>query len=100
VRETAVFSGIPITERLTERICGVWAVDIQTGQTAAFLRFEDAVQEIFAVQVVPGRRYPDLINDDEAMLDDSFVLTDEALEAVPEPFRTPSATTTGGPPRR
>ena len=64
MRETAVFSGIPITERLTERTCGVWVVDIQTGQTVAFLRFEDALQEIFAVQVVPGRRYPDLINDD------------------------------------
>jgi uncharacterized protein (TIGR03032 family) len=87
VRETAVFSGVPITERLTERTCGVWVVDIRTGQTVAFLRFEDAVQEIFAVQVVPGRRYPDLINDDPAVLDDSFVLTDEALEAVPARLR-------------
>jgi uncharacterized protein (TIGR03032 family) len=88
VRETAVFSGIPITESLTERACGVWVVDIRSGETVAFLRFEDAVQEIFAVQVVPGWRYPDLINDDPAMLDDSFVLTDEALAAVPAPLRT------------
>jgi uncharacterized protein (TIGR03032 family) len=91
VRETAVFSGIPITERLTERTCGVWVVDIRTGQTVAFLRFEDALQEIFAVQVVPGRRYPDLINDDPAVLDDSFVLTDEALEAVPARLRSTSS---------
>jgi uncharacterized protein (TIGR03032 family) len=88
VRETAVFSGIPITERLTERTCGVWVINLETGQTVAFLRFEDALQEIFAVQVVPGRRYPDLNNDDPAVLDDSFVLTDEALEAVPAPLRT------------
>jgi uncharacterized protein (TIGR03032 family) len=88
VRETAVFSGIPITERLTERTCGVWVVDIRAGQTAAFLRFEDALQEIFAVQIVSGRRYPELINDEETLLDDSFVLTDEALEAVPAPLRT------------
>ncbi|EDX78308.1 hypothetical protein MC7420_8046 [Coleofasciculus chthonoplastes PCC 7420] len=33
VRETAVFSGIPLTERLEERICGVWVVNIETGQT-------------------------------------------------------------------
>ena len=58
VRETAVFSGIPITERLTERTCGVWVVDIHTGETVAFLKFEDALQEIFAVQVLPGRRFP------------------------------------------
>ena len=57
------------------------------GQTVAFLRFEDALQEIFAVQVVPGRRYPDLINDDQTLLDDSFVLTDEALLDVPDSVR-------------
>ena len=55
VRESAVFSGIPITERLaSERTCGVWVVDLETGQPLAFLRFETAVQEIFAVQVLPG----------------------------------------------
>src|SRR5262249_59124990 len=52
VRESAIFSGIPLTERLTERTCGVWVVDLTTGRTVAFLKFEDAVQEIFAVQVL------------------------------------------------
>jgi len=88
VRETAVFSGIPITERLSERTCGVWVVDTRTGGTTAFLRFEDALQEIFAVQVLPGHRFPDLINDDQKLLDDTFVLTDEALRDVPAPLRT------------
>ena len=73
VRESAVFSGIPLTERLTERACGVWVVDLTTRQTIAFLRFEDAVQEIFAVQVLPHARFPDLINDDSKILADSFV---------------------------
>jgi uncharacterized protein (TIGR03032 family) len=87
VRETAVFSGIPITERVTERTCGVWVVDTTTGQTVAFLKFEDALQEIFAVQVLPGRGFPDLLNCDKERLHNSFVLPDEALEAVPGPFR-------------
>jgi uncharacterized protein (TIGR03032 family) len=89
VRETAVFSGIPITERLTERICGVWAIDLITGRTVAFLKFEDALQEIFAVQVLPGRRYPDLLNypDNEELVSNSFVLPDEALETVPDALR-------------
>jgi len=91
VRESAVFSGIPIAQRpLAERSCGVWAVDIQTGQTVAFLRFEDAVQEIFAVQVLPGARYPDLINDDRTLIADSFVLPDAALDAVPPGLRSAS----------
>ena len=49
VRETAVFSGLPLTDRLgeSERCCGVWVVDLRDGKTVAFLRFEGGVQEIF-----------------------------------------------------
>lgn len=82
VRETAVFSGLPITEQTEERYCGVWVVNIETGQIIAFLRFEDAVQEIFAVSILPGIRYPDLINDDETLLRSSFILPDEAIAEV------------------
>ena len=86
VRETAIFSGIAIAER-PERNCGVWVLDLATGQTVAFLRFEDALQEIFAVQVLPGRRFPDVINDNPVLLRDSFVLPDEAMRHVAEPLR-------------
>lgn len=83
VRETAVFSGIPLAERLTERTCGVWVLHIETGQTIAFLRFEDAVQEIFAVQVLPGLRFPEIIDSDETLLGTSYALPDAALAEVP-----------------
>jgi len=87
VRETAIFSGIPITGRDIERTCGVWVLDVFSGQTVAFLRFEEAVQEIFAVQVLPGGRWPDVINDDNQLIADSFVLPDHALNDVPESLR-------------
>jgi uncharacterized protein (TIGR03032 family) len=87
VRESAVFSGIPLTERLRERTCGVWVVDLTTGRTVAFLKFEDAVQEIFAVQVLAGVRFPDLINDDPRILSDSFVLPDAALSQLANSLR-------------
>jgi uncharacterized protein (TIGR03032 family) len=89
VRETAVFSGIQITERLqeAERTCGVWVVDIQRGQIVAFLKFEEAVQEVFALALLPGMRFPDLINDDAEIVGSSFVLPDEALRDVPEELR-------------
>ena len=87
VRETAVFSGIALTDRPAERNCGVWVVDIATGQTVACLRFEDAVQEIFAVQVLPGLRSPDLINEDADIMGNSFVLPDDSLADVAESFR-------------
>ena len=40
------------------------------------------------MQVLPGKRYPDLINDDAKLLENSFVLPDEALRDVPQQLRT------------
>jgi uncharacterized protein (TIGR03032 family) len=92
VRETAIFSGIQITERLqeTERTCGVWVVDIQRGQVVAFLKFEEAVQEIFAVALLAGMRFPDLVNDNTELVGSSFVLPDVALRDVPANLRATS----------
>jgi uncharacterized protein (TIGR03032 family) len=83
VRESAVFSGISITERLAEdeRTCGVCVIDLRSGQVVGLLRFETAVQEVFAVTVL-SRRYPDLINDDEKLLEDSFVVPTACLGEV------------------
>lgn len=90
VRESAVFSGIPLVERLEERTCGVWVINIETGQTVAFCRFEDAVQEIFAVEVLTQSRFPDLINHDVELIGRSYVLGDDALAQVPENLRSES----------
>jgi uncharacterized protein (TIGR03032 family) len=83
VRESAVFSGIPITESDAPRHCGVWIVDLNKREVAGFLRFEAGVQEIFAVQVLRGIRYPELILDDETVLSSSFKVPQEALREVP-----------------
>ncbi|MEN9260671.1 MAG: TIGR03032 family protein [Thermostichus sp. HHBFW_bins_43] len=104
VRESAVFSGIPLTQRLTERICGIWVVHIETGEILAFLRFEEGVEEIFSVQVLPGMRFPEVLGDprfndsqQEQLLGSTYVLPDEALKQVanePVPvFRVSSDTT-------
>jgi uncharacterized protein (TIGR03032 family) len=87
VRESAIFSGIAIAEQpLEERCCGVWDLEAASGRTVAFLKFEDAVQEIFSVQVLPGIRSPELINDHPALLADSLIVPEEALGAVPQPL--------------
>ncbi|CAN5554076.1 TIGR03032 family protein [soil metagenome] len=86
VRESAVFSGIPITDRLKEeeRMCGLWVVDVRTGETVAFLRFDSGVQEIFAVQVLPNQLFPEILTEDmnEELLENSFILPDVALKDV------------------
>ncbi|MEM7114421.1 MAG: TIGR03032 family protein [Chloroflexota bacterium] len=87
VRESAVFSGIPIVDRLSEeeRTCGVWIVNIQTGQTVGFIRFEAGVQEIFAVQILRNIRFPDMLEFGDPRLANSYVLPDEALGDVALP---------------
>lgn len=88
VRESAIFSGIAIAEKpLAERCCGVWVLNIHTGQTVAFVKFEDAVQEIFAVQLLPGVRHPDVINQNTGVIANSFVVPDQALDLVPGSLR-------------
>lgn len=82
VRESAVFSGIPLVERLKERACGIWVVNIQTGQTLAFLKFTSGVQEIFAVQVLRGTRFPEMLEWNDPLINQSYVLPDEALADI------------------
>lgn len=82
VRESAVFSGIPLVERLDERTCGVWVVNLETAETVAFLRFEEGVQEIFSVQVLPTQ-FPEMVEWDDKTLMTSYVIPDEALRDVP-----------------
>ena len=90
VRESAVFSGIPLVQRLKEaeeRTCGVWVLNIETGETLGFCEFQDGVQEIFAVEVLPEMRFPELINHDAKIIGSSYVLSDKALQSVPEELK-------------
>ena len=82
VRESAVFSGIPLVERVQERTCGVWCVNINTGETLGFLRFDSGVQEIFAVQILPAR-FPEMLEWTDERLKTSYVIPEEALKDVP-----------------
>lgn len=55
VRESATFSGLPIT-RLAKRVSGVWVVNIRTGQILSFVEFTAGLDEVFAVSVLPHVR--------------------------------------------
>ncbi len=82
VRESNIFGGIPLAERLQEKLCGVWALDLRSGKLAGFLRFEGIVQEIFDLQVLAGIRYPEIAEPDSDLIAGAFVLPAEALAAV------------------
>jgi uncharacterized protein (TIGR03032 family) len=79
VRES-VFAGLPITE-IPDRSCGMWVVDIRTGATVAFLRFQGDVQEVFDVQLFPAR-FPGVVEPESDLTKTSYVLPDAALADV------------------
>ena len=81
VRDSSSFSGIPITQRGLERTSGVWVVNIDSGETIAFLRFNDAIQEVFAVQILP-HAWPEMLEFSDPLTSSSYVLPDEMLREV------------------
>ena len=74
IRESSTFGDLPLTDRLRERVCGVWIIELRSGQIAGFLRFEDIVQEIFDVALLPGVRYPEIAEPGSTAASESFVL--------------------------
>jgi uncharacterized protein (TIGR03032 family) len=77
------FDGLPLTRDRTEPLqCGVWIVDIEAGEVVGNLAFTGAVQEIFEVALLPGLRYPELVEPGAPIGDTAFVLPDAALRDV------------------
>lgn len=92
VRESSSFSGIPITQRALERTSGVWVVNIDSGETVGFLRFNDAIQEVFAVQILP-HAWPEVLEFSDPLSESSYVLPNDALSEVrdaPRSMTSPS----------
>jgi uncharacterized protein (TIGR03032 family) len=88
VRESAVFGDIAVTEiPPSHRCCGVWFIDARSAQVAGFVNFTQEVQEIFAVQMLHGLRWPDVINEDPDRIALTYELSQDALRQVPVEIR-------------
>ena len=79
IRESSTFGGLPIAERIKELKCGVWVVDVRSGETAGFLEFEKGVEEIFAVELLPGVRFPTVIGFQKETIHGAFVVPRDSL---------------------
>ncbi|PTL60105.1 TIGR03032 family protein [Paraconexibacter algicola] len=74
IRESSTFGDLPLTQRLRERQCGVWMVDLDSGETTGLLRFADLVQEVFDVLWLPDRRFPEIAEVGSVSTSDTYVL--------------------------
>lgn len=91
IRETSVFGGVPIAEHREELKCGVGVVDLRSGRQVAALQFHSGVEEIFAVELLPGAVHPHLCG---VTLDE-----DEAQDVWIVPPAEPGPAAQPGPPR-
>jgi len=82
LRASNPFTDIPLTDENPDRASGVWAVNIDTGRTIAFLRFSASVEEIFAVQALSGLLAPTILEDDDALLESCWAIPDALLGEV------------------
>jgi uncharacterized protein (TIGR03032 family) len=74
IRETNTFGGLPIAELLDELKCGVAVVDLRRGLVVGLLEFQTAVEEIFAVQVLPGLRFPEVLGFQQEAIQNTFIV--------------------------
>jgi uncharacterized protein (TIGR03032 family) len=79
VRESNVFGGLPLTERVAERECGIYVVDLRTGKTAAILRFQGDVREIFDIQILRDAAFPEILELGSPLVATSFRVPDASL---------------------
>lgn len=79
VRETNIFGGIELNERVKEKQCGMVVVDIRTGKLVASMRFESGVTEIFDVQLLRAK-WPELMEPHAELLGSSFIVPNDSLK--------------------
>jgi uncharacterized protein (TIGR03032 family) len=74
VRESNTFGNLPITNKGIDLQCGIWVVDLRTGQIAQLMQFQAGVEEIFAIEVLPGVRFPEIVGFQEETIHGAFVV--------------------------
>jgi uncharacterized protein (TIGR03032 family) len=88
IRETAAFGDVPIAAQRARLKCGVAVVELATGRDVALLEFTAGIDEIFAVEVLPGTRCP-AISGPFVAKDDTQPIYTMPESWVPQPPQAP-----------
>jgi uncharacterized protein (TIGR03032 family) len=74
IRESNMFGDLPIAGRGFDLKCGIWVVDLRSGQIDQLMQFDAGVEEIFAVEVLAGLRFPEIIGFQQETIQGAFVV--------------------------
>lgn len=83
VRESATFSGLPIT-KLEKRVSGVWIVDLKNSKILGFIEFTTGIDEVFAILALPHSKL-ELFNFDSKHSIANYMISPEDIESVKMP---------------
>ncbi len=85
IREKREFGGLPLEEWLDDKRCGVFAIDVSSGQLVGFMEFTQGCSEIFDVQFLPGFKRPTVLGLSKPTVDGVFIVPPDAMsDAAPE----------------
>jgi uncharacterized protein (TIGR03032 family) len=74
IRPTSAMDGVPLAERREQLQCGIGIVDVRSGESVASLEFQTAVEEIFDVQILAGRRFPEVFGFQNDSINNTFIV--------------------------
>jgi uncharacterized protein (TIGR03032 family) len=74
IREKREFGGLPIEENLDELKCGVYVVNLETGEGVGFVELTQGCTELFEVLVLQGMRFPSLIGFQKDTINGIFIV--------------------------
>jgi uncharacterized protein (TIGR03032 family) len=78
--KSASFNDLPISKKSV--FCGVAVLHLPTAQVVGFLKYENSVEEIYDVRVLPGMRRPGLLSHQKMEARMAIITPDEDYWAV------------------
>jgi uncharacterized protein (TIGR03032 family) len=71
IRESGMFGDLPVKDKDPQ--CGIWVIDLRSGQVVEFMQFQAGVEEIFAVEILADLTFPEILGFQQETLQGVFV---------------------------
>jgi len=74
IREQREFGDVPVRQLGNKIRCGIWIINVVTGQIHGWTEFMSGIEEIFAVETLPAMSYPSVVGFEKDMINGIYIL--------------------------
>jgi uncharacterized protein (TIGR03032 family) len=74
IRESNIFGGLPISEKIADLKCAVYVIDLGTGQPVGLIEFTKGIEELFDLTIIPNFTTPGIIGFEEDVVDGLYIM--------------------------